>query len=290
MSKKKRSNLTMVFIVGALILVLLIAGRVVRARRAGTEYELYQVDTGTITRTVSGLGKVTALNKEIVFAPSGGQITSLNVALGDSVSKGDVLLRTAAGVEVKAPFDGEVTALFVKENEWINPGTRLAEVTDYHNLEVIAQVDELDIAKIAKGQAAAIDINALEDEELTGSITSIAREGVLQGGVTTFSVKVSIPDTTGLLLGMSAEIKVETQRAEGVIVVPMQAVLYENDQPYVLLQGERSSAVSQDVELGLNDGMYVEIKSGLSAGTTIMYEKKEDASQTRFGPGMRPMR
>lgn len=284
MTTKKRSKWPIILIAVVLVLTLL-SVRAVRLRRATTVYELYQVNTGTIVRTVSGLGKVAVINKEIMFATAGGQISRLNVTVGDTVQQGTVLLRTAAGTEVKAPFDGEVTALFVKANEWVNPGARLVEVTDYNNLEITAQVDELDIAKITRGQSASIDINALESEDLTGTITSMAKEGVFSGGITTFGVKVSIPDATGLLVGMSAEVKVETNRAAEVLIVPIEAVLYDGEQPYVLLQGEKAKPQTTNVELGLSDGQFVEITSGLSVGQTIMYEMLEAEDENNFGPG-----
>ena len=194
---------------------------------------------------------------------------------------------SASGSEIKAPFDGEVTQVYVKVNEWVNPSARLIEVTDYVNLEVTAQVDELDVAKISTGQTARIDINALDDEELSGPITSIAKEGVFSGGITTFAIKVAIPSNdSGLLVGMSAEVKAEVARAEDVVVVPVQAVQYSDNQPYVLVKSASTTLEQVNVELGLSDGQLVEIVNGLTLGQTVSYAKPIVEEQRNFGPNI----
>jgi len=282
---KKNRSLTIVVVLG--ILLILLAVRISRVPgRVSVQYENYQVVQGTISKTVSGIGRVTTLYKETVFASSGGQITQVNAVIGDIVKKGDVLLKFTSGSEIKAPFDGEVTQVYVRVNEWVNPSARLAEVTDYINLEITAQVDELDVAKISKGQTARIDINALDDEELSGPITSIAKEGVFSGGITTFAIKVAIPDSSGLLVGMSAEIKAEVARAQDVIVVPVEAVQYSDNQPYVWVKSADATLEQVNVELGLSDGQLVEIKSGLTLGQTVSYEKPMVEEQRNFRPGL----
>ncbi|MBT9136808.1 MAG: hypothetical protein DDT34_01894 [Firmicutes bacterium] len=147
----------------------------------------------------------------------------------------------------------------------MNPGARLIEITDYTNLEISAQVDELDIAKISVGQRARIDIIALTDEDLVGTITSISREGVFSGGITT-SVKVSVPDAATLLIGMSAEIRIDVARADNVLVIPIEAVQYEGDAPYVLVTTDNRAYERVSITTGMSDGDLVEVKSKTSAG------------------------
>lgn len=237
------------------------------------EYEFHTVGRGVVARTVTGTGRVAPVDEELVFAPSGGQVVELAVALGDTVTKGETLLRMSDGKVITAPRQGEVTVLFVRHNEWVNPGARLVEITDFAKLEITAQVDELDIARLSQGQSAEVDIIALRDEEITGTITSIAREGVLAGGITTFAVKVSLPNPAGLLVGMSAEIRVETARSSDVLVVPIIAVFYEEEKPLVFWRNEQGQLERRPVVLGLSDGSQVEIKSGLAENDVVAYIK-----------------
>ncbi|MBS3984368.1 MAG: efflux RND transporter periplasmic adaptor subunit [Selenomonadales bacterium] len=248
-------------------------------------YEHFEVTHDSIVRTVSGAGRVVPLHRETLLAAGGTQVVRVLVSIGDIVRSGEVLMRTAAGVEVKAPFDGEVSALFVDVNEWVSPGARLIEVTDYQNLEISAQVDELDVAKLHVGQSAQIDIIAFTDEDIVGTITSIARQGVLSGGITTFAVKVSVPHARNILIGMSAEIRVEVARVDNVLVVPLEAVQYEGDSPYVLVTGDQRTYERVRITIGMSDGELVEVKSGLTLGQTVAYVRPI-REQQNFGPGM----
>jgi len=238
-------------------------------------YEFHTVDRGVVARTVTGTGRVAPVNEEVVLAPSGGQVVELAVDVGDTVAKGEVLLRMSGGNTITAPRPGEVTVLFARHNEWVNPGARLVEITDFAKLEITAQVDELDIAKLSVGQSVSVDIIALRDEDITGQITSIAREGVLAGGITTFAVKISLPNPAGLLVGMSAEIRAETARVSDVLVVPIMAVFYEAEQSLVLWQNEQGQLERRQVVLGLSDGSQVEITSGLAEHDVVAFIKPE---------------
>ncbi|MBT9135667.1 MAG: Macrolide export protein MacA [Firmicutes bacterium] len=235
--------------------------------------EQYTVDRGTLQRFVTGAGRVAAINRETLVAQSGGQVGTVQVAVGTVVEKGDFIMRMADGRGVIAPRQGEVTALFVRANEWVNPGARLAEITDFASLEVVAQVDELDIAKLSLGQEVTVDILALQGENVTGQITFLGREGVVTGGVTTFAVRVSLPNPENILVGMSAEIRIATARAADVLIVPVQAVFFDGDQALVNLQGEGNLLTRQKVVIGLSDGVFVEIMQGLVAGQVVSYEK-----------------
>jgi len=282
--KSKASRRALWYLIVAGVLVVLGLSITFASGPAATSYEYYEVAQNTVVRTVSGTGRVSPLHRETLFATSGTQISRVFVSVGDEVKSGAILLRTAAGTDVKAPFAGTVSAIFAQANEWVSPGARLVEVTDYRNLEIAAQVDELDVAKITVGQSARIDIIALTDEDLVGTITSIARDGVLSGGITTFAVRVAVPDATNLRLGMSAEIRIEVARAENVLVVPIEAVQYDGDAPYVLVTADRRTYERAAITTGMSDGAFVEVKAGLTLGQTVAYVRPATEQQD-FGPG-----
>jgi HlyD family secretion protein len=286
---RRRGRGPLIFAIVTLVLVLALGTLAIRVRRArlAVSYESHAVTLDTISRTVSGTGRVIATEREILFSPGGGQIVELNAEIGAPVAEGDLLVRTAQGGRVEAPFSGEVTALFVKENEWVNPGVRLLEITNYDSLEISANVDELDVAKISEGRTARIYINALPDDVRQGSITAIAREGVLSGGIMTYAVRVSISDMSRLLIGMSAEVKVEVERAENVLTVPVKSIYYRENSPYVLLRIAEGENREQQVELGLSDGVRVEVKIGLSAGDVVLIRNTAPATIARPFSGLR---
>jgi len=272
--------------IGILLIIIaaIVAVRAPWREAADAAYEYQTVATGSIVRTASGTGRVQAINRQVLLSPQATQITEIRAKVGTVARNGQVLLRGANGFEVRAPFAGEVSAIFVEPNQLVSPGARLIEIIDFSKLEVSAQVDELDVARISLGQTAQIDIIALSDESLSGPITHIAREGTVSGNATTFNVRVAIPSAANILLGMSAEIRIEVARADNVPVVPIEAVQYKDRSPFVLVSMTPGQPEQRFIEMGLSDGKFVEVKGGLEVGSTIAFVPLVVEERPRFAP------
>jgi RND family efflux transporter MFP subunit len=115
--------------------------------------------------------------------------------------------------KVYAEIDGEVSKIYVKENESIIMGTSIMDIVDFDNLEVNVKVDEFDLGSIKVGQEVDVAIEAL-NKVLKGTISEIAREASVEMGVSYFMTTVVLPEDSDLRIGLSAEIMVETQRAD----------------------------------------------------------------------------
>ncbi|REJ13573.1 MAG: efflux transporter periplasmic adaptor subunit [Caldibacillus debilis] len=239
-------------------------------------------EIGDVEVTVSGTGTISAINKETLTAEGNATVDEVLADVGDKVSEGDELItfENDAIDPITAPFSGEITSLNVEEGDRVNTGSELAEVTDYNNLEMIVNVDELDISKVKKGQKAKIEINAFPDREFSGTVTDVAKEANenSSGSVAKFAVHVKLDDAKGVLVGMTAEAVITTDTAKGVVTLPIEAVQTDGDAYYVLLpadDGADSAETNvsyrrQTVEIGLQNTDKVEIKSGLSAGDQVL--------------------
>lgn len=168
------------------------------------------------------------------------------------------------------------------------PGTKIIEIVDYKDLQLKAKVDEYDLKAIKKDVTANITIHAL-NKDFDGIVTDVAKEGINMNGVTFFNATISIVNEGDILVGMSAEAKVLNQSARNVAVLPMTAIKFRDDNsPYVNV---KKDGVIEDIniELGITDGVNVEIKSGVKSSDKIFVPKKAASS---FGPpeGVREMR
>ncbi|MFC2011167.1 HlyD family secretion protein [Chloroflexota bacterium] len=119
---------------------------------------------------------------------------------------------------ITAPFDGTVYKVGVKEGEFLSPASfterTIVGIVDLSHMELIARVDELDIAKVKTGQKVIISIDAVPETKLEGRVTFIspvARElGVVlfedENEEKEYEVKVDfdIPGNLPILAGMSA--------------------------------------------------------------------------------------
>lgn len=132
-----------------------------------------------------------------------------------------------------APIDGTITAVNITEGEQAQNGSELFTMTDYVNLSVTVQVDELDIPNIKLEQTATITLDALEDQEFDGKVINIAKEGTSSNGVSLFDVTVGLNDSTGVLVGMSAEVAITIEKKDDVLTVPIEAVSEINGKYYV---------------------------------------------------------
>jgi HlyD family secretion protein len=134
-----------------------------------------------------------------------------------------------------APIDGTVTTVNISSGEKAMDGSELIDITDYANLSVIVQVDELDIPTVKLGMPATISLDALPDTEFKGSVTKIAKEGTVSNGVSLFDVTVGLTSSEGALVGMSAEVSVTTAEKKEVLTVPIEAVQERNGKYTVAL-------------------------------------------------------
>ncbi|MNB84517.1 Macrolide export protein MacA [compost metagenome] len=132
-----------------------------------------------------------------------------------------------------APIDGTITAVNITEGEQAQNGSELFTMTDYVNLSVTVQVDELDIPEIKLDQAATITLEALEDQEFDGKVIEIAKEGTSSNGVSLFDVTVGLNEAEGVLVGMSAEVAITIEEKNDVLTVPIEAVSEVNGKYYV---------------------------------------------------------
>ncbi|MEK4473202.1 efflux RND transporter periplasmic adaptor subunit [Paenibacillus sp. FSL R7-0048] len=127
-----------------------------------------------------------------------------------------------------APIDGTVTTVNIASGEKAMDGSELIDITDYANLSVVVQVDELDIPTVKLGMPATISLDALPDTEFKGTVTKIANEGTASNGVSLFDVTIGLTSSEGALVGMSAEVSVTTAEKKDVLTVPIEAVQERN--------------------------------------------------------------
>ena len=184
-----------------------------------------------------------------------------------------------------ADTDGEVSDIFVKENDTMLSGTEIMDVINYDRLIVKIKIDEFDLASVTSGQKATAVITAL-NKEIPGTITDISKKAEVVNGVSYFNAEVALDPDDALKVGLSAEIKVHSANAPQAVTISMKALQFgENNAPYVLMRNEEGKIATHPVTAGINDGTYVEIKDGLKAGDTVLIPQSNSSnSDSGFTP------
>ncbi len=133
-----------------------------------------------------------------------------------------------------APIDGTVIEVPKEVGERVR-GSELSEdvvmtIAALALMEVRIEVGEHEVVYLKEGQKADIQVDALENQTFTGTVTEIAQKALIRGAgteqeTTNFPVVVSLPvRPPGVLPGMSAEVRIATESRDDALVVPVQAV------------------------------------------------------------------
>ena len=152
----------------------------------------------------------------------------------------DVLSKT----EYRAPFDGVITNLPVREGETVvpgiqnSPGSTLMTVADTSLITAEVKVDESDIVNVQLGQTAEVSIDAIPKQKFKGTVTEIGGNAVLRStGVSTaqtvssgqeakdFKVVIALQNPpSNVHPGLSATARITTANRSGVLAIPIQAL------------------------------------------------------------------
>ena len=185
-----------------------------------------------------------------IVAPMDGVILSRDVEIGDAVSSILVLGSTATLVMT----EGDTTEVYVQ-----------------------GKVDEADIAHVYMGQPARIKVESFRDRFFSGKVTKIAPMGVQKDNVTTFEVRVSINNPGGELKAlMTANAEILLDEHKGVLTVPENAVMYDNQKKAsvdIPDKSQKDGMRKVPVTVGLSNGSVTEIVSGLKEGDPVVLQQ-----------------
>jgi membrane fusion protein (multidrug efflux system) len=142
------------------------------------------------------------------------------------------------------------------------------EIIDFNSLVLEINVPEGQLSKLAVGQPAEITADAVPGKVFAGRISLITPR--VDAQTATFPVKIEVSDPEGMLRpGMFARVGVVFDRREGAIQVPRSALLDDEGPPAVFVV-EDGKARERTLELGLSNGNFVEVLSGVGRDDQVV--------------------
>lgn len=150
----------------------------------------------------------------------------------------------------------------------------IMSVTPEGEMTLSISIDESDIGKLYLGQEAQIRLDALRNDRFTGTITELGTSGTNNGGSSKFTVVITMERSKDMLAGMNATATMVLDTQENLLSIPVEAVCEEGDRTFVYTSYDAEKELflnPVDVELGISDGLYVQILSGLQEGDTFWY-------------------
>ena len=195
------------------------------------------------------------------------------------------------GFTVRAPAPGMV--IYFKEwngrkrtvgsqvSAW-EPG--VATLPDLSRMESVTYVNEIDVRKLAVGQAVVITLDADPTKRLTGTVASVANVGEQRpnADAKVFEVKVTVQESdTTLRPGMTTGNAIETLKVDDVLFVPLEAVNNEGGVPFVFRQSGGGGVTKQEIVTGAMNEDEVVIVRGLEEGDRVLLSQPPDQADQK---------
>ncbi len=222
------------------------------------------------------------------------QIETAKESLEDAKDSLDEIYDTQADYTITSPITGTIITKNTKVGDTISSPSNnaLCLIYDLSAMTFEMYVDELDVMKVKTGQTVNITADALPDETFEGVITNVSLVSSSSGGVTQYPVTVQIDEVGDLLPGMNISGEIVIESAQNVVTVPADAVqrgnvVYVQDETVTEENGKVPAGFrSVEVEVGVSDGSYIEIISGLKEGEAVYVSARASSENQMMMPGM----
>jgi multidrug efflux pump subunit AcrA (membrane-fusion protein) len=271
----KNSRLIIILIIVVVVGTIFVPMLMMKKSISYTEEKAYK---GNIDTYYTFSGNISSKNALDILATEGMEISEVKFEEGEKVQKDDIIFINSGNVEIKAKKPGTITLLNVEEGDIVVPGTLLCKTVDFENMELKVKVSEYDLNSIEEGQDVTVYISA-KDQELRGEVSKISETANIINGAVYYTTTIDIFDAEDLKTGMSAEINILNKNIKDAVLISMEMIKFdENDKPYVYIKNEdaNKNPVKKYIQVGINDGIRVEIEDGVSEGD-ILVIRNEDA-------------
>jgi HlyD family secretion protein len=192
----------------------------------------------------------------------------------------------SANTNIRATVPGTVLEIPVEEGFQViasnsfNAGTTIATIADLNKMIFEGKVDEAEVGKLRVGMPLEVNLGAIEDQALEAQLKFIAPKGNEEQGAVQFIIEADLflNDSIFVRAGYSANASLVLERKDSIMAIPEALLQFdrETEEPYVEVQTEDQKFERRDVEIGISDGVNVEIISGLTKEDQIKVWNKTE--------------
>ncbi len=187
----------------------------------------------------------------------------------------------ATNTLIRSTIDGMILDIPVEVGNSViqantfNAGTTIAVVADMTDMVFEGKVDETEVGKIHEGMDIILTIGAIENEKFDAKLAYLSPKGVEENGAIQFEIKADVNLKEGQFIraGYSANASIVLERKDSVIVLREGLIKFEGDSAYVEIEADSQNFVRQNIELGLSDGISIEVIEGLTLEDKVKAEK-----------------
>lgn len=195
------------------------------------------------------------------------------------IKRGSISGGGSANTNIVAQISGTILQIPVREGDQViqsnnfNAGTTIATIADMRQMIFEGKVDESEVGKLEEGKTIKVILGAINEKEFPAKLTFVAPKGVEENGAVQFVIKadVAVESSNKIRAGYSANAEIEVASKKSVMVVN-EALLQFNritENPFVEILNDNGDFVIKYVEIGISDGINVEITEGLELSDKI---------------------
>lgn len=174
--------------------------------------------------------------------------------------------------ELIAPISGTITSINLNVGDFAGTSAVVTITNLDEPYTIEAYLDETDWDKAKIGYSATVTFDLLPDDNFSGMIIQVYPALDDSSGVSMVRVLVQLDESIGMNLpaGSTASVDVTGGEALGAVLVPISALKELEPGKYMVYLMKNGEPVEQEVEIGLQDILYAEVKSGLEAGDVVL--------------------
>jgi len=192
----------------------------------------------------------------------------------------------SANTNIRATVPGTILEIPVEEGFQViasnsfNAGTTIATIADMKKMIFEGKVDEAEVGKLRVGMPLEVNLGAIEDQSLDAELKFIAPKGNEEQGAVQFIIEADLflNDSIFIRAGYSANASLVLERKDSIMAISEALLQFdrETEKPYVqVLIGEQEFE-RRDVEIGISDGVNVEVLSGITMEDKIKVWNKTE--------------
>lgn len=193
-------------------------------------------------------------------------------ALKGSSAANNLVVSTVEGMILDVPIKEGASVI---ESNNFNDGTTVVTIADMSDMIFEGEVDESEVGKIKEGMNLSIKVGAIEGETFDGKLEFIAPKGTEDQGTIQFGIKaaVQLDSNHFVRAGYSANAEIVLESRQDVLSIEEALIIYEKGKSFVEVETENQVFEKREIELGLSDGIYAEVKRGLEKGEKVKVQE-----------------
>lgn len=186
----------------------------------------------------------------------------------------EALQRQLDEAQIRAPFDGVVTETDAKDGDDLKAYAPILSLSNPAKLDISVELQPTDLSQVALGMPATMVLSAYPTAKLQGKIIrmpSIATGDTQNLPANLRTVAVSFPKPPGTVsLGDLANVTMDVQRKDGVLILPTTAIITSGGKSYVHVLRKDGTTTEVYIQLGISDDTNTEIMKGLQEGDEVI--------------------